>query len=379
MSSINFKASNKFLSPYSEFKKEHKKIDFSKTSRPQYRRKDSRMSQKSFFTNSKINSNSRILYFPKAQHSLTNEHRINSSIEFSERKNKKQLTLSEINFDMHNNSSFNRNGIKFNTMKNVQTKKSNYYYVNKTQNNNHKKDLSLSSIHDLDKKKNIINISTNPLKDNYKFSSFKKFTYQALNKEPNKIFFDNLNDLLRDDDELNNDTITEEYFQCDNEEEDLNINNMRNRISKYTENSQKINLCELRNNERISFKGLINNYYNSSDINKKHEQKYEILENDMKEIEFTLNKIAKLRDSLEQLKNEIKQKKEENSKYDYLDKIGSEGELMKEMVSIKKKLKERNQKFKDIIKLLRIEIMNWKLKNKKNDSSSNSNITNNNS
>ena len=153
---------------------------------------------------------------------------------------------------------------------------------------------------------------------------------------------------------------------------------MRNRISKYTENSQKINLCELRNNERISFKGLINNYYNSSDINKKHEQKYEILENDMKEIEFTLNKIAKLRDSLEQLKNEIKQKKEENSKYDYLDKIGSEGELMKEMVSIKKKLKERNQKFKDIIKLLRIEIINWKLKNKKNDTSSNSNITNNN-
>ena len=48
------------------------------------------------------------------------------------------------------------------------------------------------------------------------------------------------------------------------------------------------------------------------------------------------------------------------------------------MVSIKKKLKERNQKFKDIIKLLRIEIMNWKLKNKKNDSSSISNLTNNN-
>ena len=191
MSSINFKASHTLPSPHSERKKDNKKIDFSKTSIPQFRRKDSRMSQKSFFTNSKINSNSRILYFPKAQHSLTNEDRINSSIEFSERKNKKQLTLSEINFDMHNNSSFNRKGIKYKTMNNVQTKKSNYYYINKTQNNNHKKDLSLSSIQDLDKKKNIINISTNPLKDNYKFSSFKRFTYQALNKEPNKIFFDN--------------------------------------------------------------------------------------------------------------------------------------------------------------------------------------------
>ena len=379
MSSINFKASHTFPSPNVENKNQNKKTEFSKTSVHIFRRKDSKMSQKSFLLNSKTNPNSRILYFPKAQHSLTNDHGINSSIEFSERKTKKKLTLSEINLDVHNNISFNRKAQKFQTMKNDQTKKSNYYYMNKTQNNNHKKDLSISSIHDSDKKKNIINISTNPLKDNYKFSSFKKFTYQALNQEPNKNFFDNLNDLLRDDDDLNNnDTITEEYFQCDNEDEDNNTNNMRNRISKYTENSQKINLCELRNNERISFKGLISNYYNSSDINKKHEQKYEILENDMKEIESTLNKIATLRDSLEQLKVEIKQKKEENSKYDYLDKIESEGELMKEMVSIKKKLKERNQKFKDIIKLLRIEIMNWKLKNKKNDSSSISNLTNNN-
>jgi len=298
-------------------------------------------------------------------------------MEFSERKKNKKLTLSEINYDFQNNSSFKRKKKKFKTMKNDPTKKSNYYYINKTQNNNHKKDLSISSIQDIDKKKNIINISTNPLKDNFKYSSFKKFTYQALNQEPNKNFLENLKDLLRDDDDSNNNTITEEYFQCDNGDEELNVNNMRNKI--YSENSQKINLCDLRNNERISFKGLIINYYNSPDINKKHEQKYEILENDMKEIQFTLNKIAKLRDSLKELKNEIKQKKKENSKYDYLDKIESEGELMKEMVSIKKKLKERNQKFKDIIKLLRIEIMNWKLKNKKNDSSSNSNMTNNNS
>ena len=56
MSSINFKASHTFPSPNVENKNQNKKTEFSKTSVHIFRRKDSKMSQKSFLLNSKTNT-----------------------------------------------------------------------------------------------------------------------------------------------------------------------------------------------------------------------------------------------------------------------------------------------------------------------------------
>ena len=93
------------------------------------------------------------------------------------------------------------------------------------------------------------------------------------------------------------------------------------------------------------------------------EKNFPQIKNDINEIEFLKNKIESSKKMINYIKNQIENENNEN-KFSYIKEI-SESKLMSEFLELKKNYNNKIKKYKDIIKKLKIEIINQKKKDKK--------------
>jgi len=93
------------------------------------------------------------------------------------------------------------------------------------------------------------------------------------------------------------------------------------------------------------------------------EKNFPQIKNDINEIEFLKNKIESSKKMINYIKNKIENENNEN-KFSYIKEI-SESKLMSEFLELKKNYNNKIKKYKDIIKKLKIEIINQKKKDKK--------------
>ena len=307
--------------------------------------------------------------------------------------NKKGILLKQKNKNIHKN-------VNFNDVNNIIS------YSNIKRNNNHFKTLNnfrnklnlddnikyssiISNIKRTTKKKTLYNPHMPSLRNflnNQK--KYNKFTSSVMkNKSINKKIFKQNNNINKIDNinKINNNNI---------EKDNINNNDNNNNINENNENKNEINNENLEinniNNKLIdsfiedesSDNNVNQNIINhSQEINLKQnlkfsnelemqllldyfgEKNFPQIKNDINEIEFLKNKIESSKKMINYIKNQIENENNEN-KFSYIKEI-SESKLMSEFLELKKNYNNKIKKYKDIIKKLKIEIINQKKKDKK--------------
>ena len=288
----------------------------------------------------------------------------------------KNLIHKNVNFnDLNNiiyNSNIKRNNNHFKTLNNFRNK------LNLDE--NIKYSSIISNIKRTTKKKTLYNPHLPSLRcflNNHK--KFNKFTSSVMkNKSINKKIFKQNNNI----NVINNNNIEKDInnnIVANLNDNNFNQNDNDNYIEKNNKNNKIVDsFIEDESSDNNVNQNIINH---SQEINLKQNLKFSNelklqlfldyfgeknflqIKNDINEIENLKIKIESSKKMINYIKNQIENENNEN-KFSYIKEI-SESKLMSEFLELKKNYNNKIKKYKDIIKKLKIEIINQKKKDKK--------------
>ena len=288
----------------------------------------------------------------------------------------KNLIHKNVNFnDLNNiiyNSNIKRNNNHFKTLNNFRNK------LNLDE--NIKYSSIISNIKRTTKKKTLYNPHLPSLRCFLnKHKKFNKFTSSVMkNKSINKKIFKQNNNI----NVINNNNIEKDInnnIVANLNDNNFNQNDNDNYIEKNNKNNKIVDsFIEDESSDNNVNQNIINH---SQEINLKQNLKFSNelklqlfldyfgeknflqIKNDINEIENLKIKIESSKKMINYIKNQIENENNEN-KFSYIKEI-SESKLMSEFLELKKNYNNKIKKYKDIIKKLKIEIINQKKKDKK--------------
>lgn len=188
--------------------------------------------------------------------------------------------------------------------------------------------------------------SINP-KETYPKKSFKKFTYQALEK--NETLNKNEDNALQDTTSL--ESIAKEYQEEINEIDSFNNSGINSEIDNDNDISKTLMNYQTQNkdhhqffeNNNYMYKSLLLKFYHKD--NAHIDDKVELFEKEMKEIALTIEMIEKSKIVYNKLLNQIKTLDQDSS----ISSLDEDNKLLKYIFTIKPLYEDRFKRYKDIV------------------------------